>query len=70
MATRYRIEVRGRLPSGVAAEFPGMTVEVADQVTQLRGSLPDAAALYGSIARLEALGLVLIAVRAEEEEQQ
>ena len=68
MATRYRIEVRGRLPSGVAAEFPGMRVEVADDVTHLRGSLPDTAALYGSIARLEALGLMLVAVSAEEEQ--
>ena len=67
MTTRYCIEVRGRLPAGAADEFPGMTVEVLEQRTELCGPLPDAAALYGSIARLEALGLTLMTITAEEE---
>lgn len=67
MATRYRIEVRGHLPAGAAAEFRGMTVERVDDLTSLRGELSDAAALYGSIARLEALGLTLMTINSEEE---
>lgn len=68
MATRYCIEVTGHLPAGLAAEFPGMTVEVVGQSTTLRGPIADASALYGSIARLEALGLDLMTITTEEEQ--
>jgi hypothetical protein len=39
-----------------------------DQRTELCGLLRDAAALYGSISRLEALGLTLMTITAEEEQ--
>ena len=64
MATRYRIEVQGRLPEGVTREFPAMTVRVGKRLTTVCGPLPDAAALYGLISRLEALGLDLVTVRS------
>jgi hypothetical protein len=58
----YRVEVRGRLPIGVADELPGFTAEVGPQITTLSGPLADASALYGLIARLETLGLTLLSV--------
>lgn len=67
MATRYLIEVRGRLPAFAAAQFPGMVVDDDGQRTSLRGELHDAAALYGTIAHLEALGLTLLTITEEEE---
>ena len=59
----YRIEVQGRLPSGVAEELPTMVVDRCGERTTLSGALADTAALYGLIARLEALGLVLLSVQ-------
>jgi quercetin dioxygenase-like cupin family protein len=59
---RYRIEVRGALPSGIADEWPAMAVERSAATTALVGPLPDRAALYGLLARLEALGLDLVAL--------
>ena len=64
MATRYRIQVQGRLPEGVAREFPAMTVRAGQRLTTVCGPLPDTAALYGLISRLEALGLALVTVRS------
>ena len=64
MPTRYRIQVQGRLPEGVAREFPAMTVRTDKRLTTVCGPLPDTAALYGLIGRLEALGLVLVTVRS------
>jgi hypothetical protein len=29
----YRIDVAGRLPDGVAAEFPGMTIQIGPRST-------------------------------------
>ena len=59
----YRIEVHGRLPSGADALFPELIVEAGARTTTLAGPVADAAALYGLIARLESLGLALVAVR-------
>ena len=64
MATRYRIQVQGCLPDGVVQEFPGMKVRTGTRLTTVCGPLPDTAALYGLIARLEALGLALVTVRS------
>ena len=57
-------QVQGRLPEGVAREFPTMTVRAGKRLTTVCGPLPDTAALYGLISRLEALGLVLVTVRS------
>jgi quercetin dioxygenase-like cupin family protein len=62
MPTTYRIDVRGHLPAACASEFARMTASVGDGLTTLIGPIPDAAALYGLIARLESLGLALVAV--------
>jgi hypothetical protein len=59
----YRIEVRGRLPSRVLDELAGFTVDLSPQTTRLSGPFADTAALYGLIARLEALGLTLMSVQ-------
>ncbi len=59
----YCIEIRGRLPARVLDELNGFVMDVGAQTTTLSGPLADAAALYGVIARLEALGLTLLSVR-------
>jgi hypothetical protein len=61
----YRLEVRGRLPIGVAEELPGFTVEMGPDRTRLSGPVADTSALYGLIARLETLGLTLLSVHAD-----
>jgi hypothetical protein len=43
--------------------FPDFTAEVTGEFTLLRGVVRDQAALYGVLARLEALGLKLVEVR-------
>jgi hypothetical protein len=62
---RYQIEVDGRLPAGAEREFPGMVVRVSGRTTTLVGIVPDAAALYGIVARLEALGVTLLAAQPD-----
>ncbi len=64
MTTQYRIEIEGRLPAGVAEELAPANVEWDGRITTLRGSLTDTAALYGLIARLEALGLTVAGIRS------
>ncbi len=58
----YRIEIRGRPPARILDELTGFTIEVGAPTTTLSGPLADTAALYGLIARLEALGLTLLSV--------
>lgn len=58
----YRIEVHGPLPAGAAEDWPGMAVERSGSTTALVGPVADPAALYGLLARLEALGLALVTV--------
>ena len=60
---RYEICVRGRLGELMRSAFPGLQADPCGDDTVLTGSLADAAALYGVIAELEALGLELIEVR-------
>jgi hypothetical protein len=62
-ARHYRIEVVGRLPAAAGQEFPGMSIEASGATTILSGIVADAAALYGIIARLEALGVALLAAQ-------
>jgi quercetin dioxygenase-like cupin family protein len=58
----YRIEVQGQLPTGVAEEWPGLSVERTGDTTVLTGPVADQSALYGLLRRLEALGVALVAV--------
>jgi hypothetical protein len=41
-----------------------MTIRTGKRLTTLCGPLPDTAALYGLLGRLEALGLALVTVRS------
>lgn len=61
-SARYEIRIRGTLSERLLGAFPGLTVKVRDGMTVLVGRLPDQAALYGVLERLEALGLELLAV--------
>jgi hypothetical protein len=62
-ATIYDIEVRGALPASLCAELPGFHQRRDAEGTVLTGPVADAAALYGLLARLETLGVTLVAVR-------
>jgi hypothetical protein len=61
--TTYAIEVRGSLPSALAGELASFAQYTVDGSTVLTGPVPDTAALYGLLYRLEALGVALVAVR-------
>jgi hypothetical protein len=57
------IRVRGHLGTKMLRGFPALTAQTQGQDTVLRGCLPDLAAVYGVLARLEALGLELLEFR-------
>jgi hypothetical protein len=59
----YEIRVRGHLGATMLRAFPALAVRTQGEDTLLTGCLPDQAAVYGVIARLEALGLELIELR-------
>ena len=59
----YEIRVRGHLGSKMLRAFPAFGAHTRGEDTLLRGHLPDQAAVYGMIARLEALGLELLELR-------
>jgi hypothetical protein len=61
--TLYAIHVAGRLGATTLAAFPDLVGEQHGPETVLTGQVADGAALYGIIARLEALGLELIEMR-------
>jgi len=67
---QYRIEVQGRLPEGVVSELPAMAVTADGGRTRMSGPVADVAALYGLIARLEALGLTLLSLHSIEKENE
>jgi hypothetical protein len=60
---RYEIVVRGLLSETLLSAFPTLSAEAQGVRTVLAGALADQAALYGVLARIEALGLELIEVR-------
>jgi ketosteroid isomerase-like protein len=62
-ATWFAIRVAGRLGHTALGAFPEFDFDIGGPDTSLTGELPDSAALYGALARLEALGLDLIDVR-------
>ena len=59
----YEIRVRGHLGPRMLRAFEALSAEREGEDTLLTGYLPDQAALYGVIARLEALGLELVELR-------
>jgi hypothetical protein len=59
----YEIRVRGRLGPTMLRAFPALTAHPQGGDTLLQGRLQDQAAVYGLIARLEALGLELLELR-------
>jgi hypothetical protein len=59
----YEMRVRGRLGSRMLRAFPALSARPQGEDTLLTGRLQDQAAVYGVIARLEALGLDLLELR-------
>jgi hypothetical protein len=59
----YEIRIRGHLGAKMLRAFPALAARTQGGDTLLTGCLPDQAAMYGVIARLEALGLELLEVR-------
>lgn len=60
--THYRITVRGELSDALTAAFDGFTATPSAAGTVIRGEVPDQAALFGVLDRIESLGLELLAV--------
>jgi epsilon-lactone hydrolase len=58
-----RIRVNGHLGPTLLTAFPELAPQQQGAETVLTGVLPDAAALYGVLAAMEALGLDLLEVR-------
>ncbi len=57
------IRVRGHLGAAMLRAFPALAARTRGGDTLLSGCLQDQAAVYGVIARLEALGLELVELR-------
>jgi hypothetical protein len=62
---RYQIRIRGGLGRTIRSAFPALEAAPSGEDTVLTGTLADQAALYGVLARIEALGLELLEVRRE-----
>lgn len=61
---RYALRVRGsRSDAALAAKQEGLDLAVHSKCTAIYGWFPDQAALYGLFARIQLLGLELVAVR-------
>ena len=56
----YQLTVHGEMSEVIQAEFADFELQVSQGETHLQADLPDSAALYGLIGRIEALGLVLL----------
>ncbi|MVU80692.1 hypothetical protein GPX89_26000 [Nocardia sp. ET3-3] len=59
----YEIRVRGHLSDTLLVAFPDLQVRPQGGETVLIGGLADQSALYGVLARIEALGIDLLEVR-------
>ena len=59
----YEMRVRGHLGAAMLRAFPALAARTRGEDTLLRGCLQDQAAVYGVIAKLEALGLELLELR-------
>ena len=64
--TYYTIRLREKLDDGWGEWFETMTMTTDDDGTVLAGRLPDQAALHGIIARVQRLGLQLVAINQKE----
>ena len=62
----YEFRFVGEADTTVCAAFPEFEITVGNGTTVLRAQLPDQAAVHGTLDRINALGLELIEVRAEE----
>ncbi len=70
MDQKYEITIRGHLASRWAAVFEGMQVIcLEDGNTRITGELPDQSALYGLLMRLRDLGMTLISVNPDKENE-
>jgi hypothetical protein len=65
-STHYQITVRGGLSDALIAAFDGLSTTPSAAGTVLCGEIPDQAALFGVLERIESLGLELLAVRRTE----
>lgn len=57
-----QFRVHGRLSTTLLAAFPELRAQNLGSETLLAGQLPDQAALFGVLDRIEALGLELLEV--------
>ena len=67
-AKAFEIHVRGSLSPEALVEFENLRATVVPAETVLTGVVPDQAALYGVLNRLQALGLDLVEVRRVRED--
>lgn len=58
----YEIIVRGEAGPTVCSAFEDLAVTIEGGLTTLSGELPDQAALFGVLARVQDLGLELVEV--------
>jgi LuxR family maltose regulon positive regulatory protein len=58
----YQVRVRGQLSETMLIAFPDLRAQVQEAETVLAGELPDQAALFGVLYRIEALGIELLEV--------
>ena len=63
MGNEYTFRVRGRLSPDILAALHPLRPVVLGPETELQGAIADQAALHGIIARLESLGLELLALQ-------
>jgi hypothetical protein len=62
--------VAGKLPPEVLLDFERLTASVEPVGTVVHGQLPDQAALYGLLARLEVFGVQVLEVRRLHDDQE
>lgn len=62
-SVHYILRVEGVLDRRWAAWFEGLTVTPGETETTISGPIRDQAALYGLLAKVRDLGLVLVEVR-------
>jgi hypothetical protein len=66
----YEIRVQGRLDQRWSSWFDGLTITYEDEdITVLRGSLVDEAALHGVLIKVRDLALPLLAVNRVSEKK-
>ena len=59
----YEIRIVGVLPPEALLDFERLTASVEPVETVLHGTLPDAAAVHGLLARLEEFGVEVVEMR-------